>query len=247
MMNLAGIAPFAACLLVCMSLAVPAAAQSTPAVAAPSDPRDPELRAELLARSAKDQDVRMKAVEFGKQNHLSIGSPEFAERGRDLVEAMARVDADNLEWLKRHVEQSGWPGRTQVGADGAGAAFLIVQHAVGDRPFQKRCLKLMEAAGSGEVAPNHLALLTDRIRLAEGEKQVYGTQVEFRDGKWRIQGEVEAPDALDERRQRVGLPPIAEYLKLVAELYGTPTGAAHSAGSTAKQPPSGESPKTRNP
>jgi len=224
--------------------AAPAAAQNERPLATSLSPREPELRDELLARSARDQEVRMTAIKFSKQRDLRIGSSEFAERGGHLLEEMERVDAENLEWFKRRVEQHGWPGKTLVGTDGAGAAFLLVQHATSDRPFQKHCLKLMQAADDGEVASDHVALLTDRIRLAEGEKQVYGTQVELRDGEWHVQGEVEDPSRLDERRQRVGLPPVADYLRQVAELYGSPTDDAHSTSTKEHQSPTGQSAKS---
>lgn len=75
-----------------------------------------------------------------------------------------------------------------------------------------------------EVAKIDLAYLTDRVLLAEGKPQIYGTQIEVRDGRWQP-CQVEDPDNLDCRRQESGLSPIVEYIKSADELYGSPAPA----------------------
>jgi hypothetical protein len=73
-----------------------------------------------------------------------------------------------------------------VGADGASAAWLLMQHAAADRAFLRECLDLMVAAlESGEVSPSEVAYLTDRVLLAERQPQVYGTQVTRQGGEWQ--------------------------------------------------------------
>lgn len=133
---------------------------------------------------------------------------------------MADIDSENAHWLKTVITQHGWPGRTLVGTDGAHSAFLLVQHASRDRELQQECLRLMEAAPKDEVSGPDRALLTDRVRVAEGKKQLYGTQIEFREGAWQVKGEVEDPAGLAERRKQLELPPLEEYLRMAAQLYG---------------------------
>jgi hypothetical protein len=95
----------------------------------------------------------------------------------------------------------------------------LVQHADQDRAFQKRCLKLLaEAVKKGEASPEHLAYLTDRVRVADKEKQVYGTQFHEVDGKMEPYP-IEDEANVDGRRKEVGLPPLAEYRKMIEELY----------------------------
>lgn len=183
-------------------------------------PANPSLRADLLRRAERDQEVRIRLVAFARTHKLAFDSDELTKRAKSILEEMAGIDSENACWLKMVITQHGWPGRTLVGRDGAHAAFLLVQHASRDRELQRECLRLMEAAPNGEVAGPDWALLTDRVRLAEGKKQLYGTQIEFREGTWQIQGEVEDPDRLDERRKQLGLPPLDEYLQMAAELYG---------------------------
>src|SRR5437764_14843059 len=95
-----------------------------------------------------------------------------------------RIDDENAVWLREVVTRFGWPGRTLVGDDGAHAAWLLAQHADRDRPFQKRCLGLLQkAVKSGEASGRDLAYLTDRVLVAEGKKQLYGTQFRTVNGK----------------------------------------------------------------
>jgi hypothetical protein len=155
---------------------------------------DTELRAELLRRVAVDQEAR-RAVD---------------------TEAMAVADSENLPWLKQVVTSVGWPGRSLVGEDGAHAAWLLAQHADSDPGFQRRCLDLLTAAvADGEATAVEQAYLTDRVLLAEGKPQEYGTQAIARDGGFQPRN-LREPDRVDERRASVGLGSLAEYLAIMA-------------------------------
>ncbi len=152
---------------------------------------DDALRTELLRRVAIDQAAR-KAMD---------------------LDGMREADAENLPWLKAVIAARGWPGSSLVGTDGAHAAWLLAQHADNDPAFQRRCLDLMSAAvEAGEAAIRELAYLTDRVLLAEGGQQVYGTQVTREDGRF-VPRNLRDPDRVDERRAGVGLGPVAEYLR----------------------------------
>ena len=161
---------------------------------------DAGLRAEFLRRKDKDQ-----AARFGED-----------------AEAIWAVDAENLPWLKRVVAEHGWPGKSLVGADGAFAAWLLVQHADRDPAFQRQCLELITAAADlGEATRAQLAYLTDRVLLAEGQPQVYGTQAIGRDGRFAAR-KLRDPDGVDERRASAGLEPLAAYLASMLDSYGPP-------------------------
>jgi hypothetical protein len=159
-----------------------------------------ELRAELLRRVALDQ----------------------AARTEGDWEKVAAVDAGNLPWFKSVVAEVGWPGRSMVGEDGAHAAWLLAQHADTDPAFQRTCLDLLtEAVESGEAMPRELAYLTDRVLLAEGQQQEYGTQMTGRKDGW-APCNLRDPDGVDERRARMSLGPLGEYTASIARHYGPP-------------------------
>ena len=70
-----------------------------------------------------------------------------------------------------------------------------------------------------EIRSSDVAYLTDRVLLAEGKKQVYGTQFTLTNGKCQPRP-LEDEAHVDQRRQEVGLPPLAAYLKEAESFYG---------------------------
>ena len=172
--------------------------------------KEPKLREDLLARVKKEQAARFRLIE------ASAGEKKATPADFDEVKAL---DKENREWLKGVVEKHGWPGKSLVGQDGAHSAWLLVQHADPDLPFQKKCLELLKAAvKAGEAEGADLAYLTDRVLSNEGKKQLYGTQLIKKDDKM-VPKPIEDEDKVDERRKEVGLQPLAEYLKSAAEVY----------------------------
>lgn len=123
---------------------------------------------------------------------------------------MEAVHLANAALLERAFDTIGWPGRSLIGDDGAGAAFLVLQHAISRPAVQRRGLALlMEAVPRGDANALDAAYLSDRIAVFEGRPQLFGTQFDWRDGELSP-APVEAPEGLDARRASVGLPPIGE-------------------------------------
>jgi Family of unknown function (DUF6624) len=186
--------------------------------------RNPTLRKELLHRVEVDQKARLALIGWSKKNgNNGAGRLPAAKKAEyaKLAAAVRKIDTDNTKWLRGIVKQHGWPGKSLVGKDGAKSAWLLVQHADADRTFQRKCLDLIAKLPTGEVEPQHLALLTDRVLLAEGKKQIYGTQFLIKDGKL-VPRPIEDAAGVDRRRKAVGLPPLAEYVKLLEKTYLRP-------------------------
>ncbi len=60
----------------------------------------------------------------------------------------------NAARLAALIDANGWPGRSRVGEDGARAAWLILQHAIGNPPLMRRGWTLLRGgANEGEVSP----------------------------------------------------------------------------------------------
>jgi hypothetical protein len=163
---------------------------------------DEGLRRELLAMRAEDLRVRAELVASGE-----LGGP--------YVPRMEAVHRKNAARLRVLIARHGWPAEDVAGADGAEAAWLIVQHAIGEPDFQREALgRLLACAAAGRVPSWHAAYLEDRIALHEGRPQRFGTQwiddpVDGRPRPWRIAD----PARVDELRAEVGLgpmPPIPE-------------------------------------
>jgi len=147
-----------------------------------------------------------------------------ATRGddREQLGRLIQFDDDNTAWLEQVVSAVGWPGRSLLGEEGAHAAWLLAQHADRHPALQERWLTLLEkAVAEGEASAADLASLTDRVLLARGEQQVYGTQVNGRDGRF-VACRLREPEAVDERRASVGLGTLEAHLQCMLDLYGPP-------------------------
>jgi hypothetical protein len=124
---------------------------------------------------------------------------------------MEEVHRRNSERLGEIIDRHGWPGHALAGDDGADAAWMIAQHAIGEPLFQRSCLALIkEAAAKNDVPLWQPAYLEDRIRMFEGRPQLYGTQYD-----WDKNGElsplpIENAELVDERRRAIGLVPLAQ-------------------------------------
>ncbi|WP_143590199.1 DUF6624 domain-containing protein [Thermoactinospora rubra] len=164
------------------------------------EPTHPQLRAELLRMLQEDQKYR---------------TMDASQEDWDRVE---KANTDRMEQI---LSRYGWPGFSMVGKDGATAAWALVQHADRRLDLQRRGLELMrEAVEEGEADPGEMAYLVDRVRVAEGKPQVYGTQWETTpEGKWRPRVGIENEAEVDKRRAEVGLKPLKDYLK---ELQSAP-------------------------
>ena len=203
-----------------------AAAADEPAK--PAKVEKPELRNELLARRKVDQEARLGFIEWMKKHGISDDFDQRTGEGLDpvskaefdkLMADLEKADKENTDWLKQLVDKSGWPKVTLVGKEGAEAAWLLVQHADAEPKFQRKCLDLMTALPKDEVSQRNLAYLTDRVLLAEGKKQIYGTQFQTVDGKMEPKP-LDDPANVDRRRAEAGLEPLAEYARQLAEVYG---------------------------
>jgi len=166
---------------------------------------DTALLEELTRRVDRDQEVRNRSFQ-GPQGELAI------------QEAMA-VDRDNTAWLKRYLDEHGWPPHAKVGRKGSQGFWLLAQHADADPRFQEQVLEMLgDAVARGEASGVHLAYLSDRVRLAQGRPQRYGTQFERVDGTLRPRP-IEDADTVDARRAALGMETLDEYAARMEDAY----------------------------
>jgi hypothetical protein len=141
---------------------------------------------------------------------------------REQIARLIRIDDDNTAWLEQVVNAVGRPGRSAVTDEGAHAAWLIAQHADRYPALQQNWLALLEiAVADGEASPADLAFLTDRVLLARGEMQLYGTQINALNGRF-VACRLLAPETVDQRRASVGLGTLDASLQGMLDCYGPP-------------------------
>lgn len=209
------------------------------APAEPLDAKQPERRRELLQMVKDDQDARGEFDKWRKANGLMVNNKLYNERlnsdpalkaaGMDITGRMLRGDANRTLRLKEIVAKYGWPGKSLVGTEGERAAYLLIAHAVKDpatgapdAAFQRQSVDLMSKMPSGEVTNTHLASLTDRVLLYEGKRQNYGTMLTRNEKNEKVPQPIEDEAGVDERRAKIGLEPLDEYLRKEGAVRGTP-------------------------
>lgn len=163
------------------------------------DPR--ALKTELLSMAAEDQRVREELVHDGS---LFEG---YHPRMREVHER-------NAARLRAVLEESGWPRRSVVGDEAADAAWLILQHSIGNPQLQRLGLRLLRtAAAVGEAPMFQVAMLEDRVRCNEGKRQRYGTQFDWDEDGLLSPLPIDEEADVDKLRSEAGLVPLAEDIR----------------------------------
>jgi hypothetical protein len=121
------------------------------------------------------------------------------------------MDADNLIWLKKLVKDNGIPTVAQVGESGVHWTWLLVQHADDDLQFQISAQPIFaQRQEAGELPADDLAKLTDRVLLAAGKPQRFGTQFDWYSGQFTPKGAAKIAD-IEANRQALGLMRLTDY------------------------------------
>src|SRR5579864_9156463 len=155
------------------------------------------LRQELVEMRSEDLSVREELLDSGQLSGT-------------YVPRMEAIHIKNAARLRELIAEHGWPAEDIAGEDGAEAAWLIAQHAVGEPDFQREVLRLLrDCTAAGHCSTWHAAYLEDRIALYEGRPQRFGSQWvdDPRDGRarpWKLAD----PEHVNDLRASVGLRPL---------------------------------------
>jgi len=88
---------------------------------------------------------------------------------------MERLHKRNAARLDQIINAIGYPTKSKVGEEASEAAWLVIQHAISEPVFMKKCFALLSES-AGDVNPQNIAYMYDRICYFEGRPQKYGTQ-----------------------------------------------------------------------
>lgn len=167
---------------------------------------DRPLAALLDSIYEEDQECRQILGEIEKE--YGWDSDEM----RAQWEIISAVDSRNLILVTQVLDERGWLGPRVVGDLGNSCLFLVIQHA--DQKTQEKYLPMMrEAVELGNAKASSLALLEDRVALGQGKRQIYGSQLQPdpETGEYFLSPLI-APETVNERRAKMGLETIEEYL-----------------------------------
>jgi hypothetical protein len=123
--------------------------------------------------------------------------------------------------LENLINKYGYLGINEIGESGTNDLWLFVQHSDKFPEFQKKVLKSMnKAVKIGNANPNNYAYLMDRVNANNGEKQMFGTQVDY-----RLNGQAKPKNGLvdslnvDKRRKEYNLESLKTYLNQMTEMH----------------------------
>ncbi|RME98847.1 MAG: hypothetical protein D6772_08470, partial [Bacteroidetes bacterium] len=128
-----------------------------------------ELRQRLATIAERDQYYRLQMAEIAKTEGWN--NPVI----REMYELQQELDSLNYLQIDTIIATYGYPGRSMVGPLGS-TALLVIQRAPLAEQL-KHLPELQAAADKGELLWSDLALLIDKLKMRQGEPQVYGTQV----------------------------------------------------------------------
>ena len=150
-----------------------------------------------------DLALREKLIQSGQ---LSNG---YNEEMKELHNRNAKILSDIIDTI-------GYPTIDKVGKEANEAAWLIIQHSIGQPEFMKKCAKLLEEAVSENKAdPKSLAYLIDRIAVFEGKKQLYGTQFDWDEYGNLSPNHFDDLTKVNERRMSIGLNTLEEQTEII--------------------------------
>lgn len=134
------------------------------------------------------------------------------QNNAELAGAVGSIDSANVAWLKKLISENGFPTAAQVGNEGVHLAWVLLQHADKDPKLQSDLVPVLEQRFSaGELPANDLARITDRVLMASGKPQRYGTQFDWFAGEFELPASNKLAE-IDSARAKLGLMPLADYV-----------------------------------
>ena len=136
--------------------------------------------------------------------------------GEEYNEEMEELHSKNAKLLNDIIETIGYPTIDKVGKEACDAAWLVIQHSIGNPYFMKKCAKLLDKAVlENKAEPRNLAYLTDRIAVFEGKQQLYGTQFDWDENKELNPKPFDDFAKVNQRRKSIGLNTIEEQTIII--------------------------------
>ncbi|MCD6179531.1 MAG: hypothetical protein J7K39_06470 [Bacteroidales bacterium] len=119
----------------------------------------------------------------------------------------------NIKKIREILDKYEWPELAQIGEQGNRTICNVLQHA--DQETREHYIPLMkQAVLDKKLEPRYLVRAEDRIATDKGELQIYGGQMKYYpETKSFNVWPVFDPENIDKRRAKIGLEPIADFLK----------------------------------
>jgi hypothetical protein len=154
------------------------------------------------------------AVNLPQGKYLNYTKEQWS-RFRDSVHTNIKIRIEEM------FDKYGFLGYNKVGKEGSKHFWLLVQHSDKYPEFQKKVLKAMnKEIKKGNASPNDYAYLYDRVKVNTGEKQKFGTQLDF-DKMGQPFPKIGLIDSanVDKLRKAYDLEPLQDYYNFYMDYY----------------------------
>lgn len=173
---------------------------------------NPKLSAKIDSLYAIDQNMQQ-AIISASQNNATQPELQRLEKLKD------EIFQKNIPLLKEILKKNGLPTYKLVGKKSSDNFMVMANHSFADIAFQKEVIHLAnKETAEKSISGNQLALLTDKMLLKSGQKQIFGTQCTYKNGV-AIAQPIANEKNVDKRRKKAGLTPLATYLSMMTELH----------------------------
>ncbi len=141
---------------------------------------------------------------------------KFGAESNEVIEQHViyrRNHAINERKIRAILDTQGWPKKEIIGEQGNRTISNVIQHSANE--IRIKYLPMMKkAVKEKQLSPTFLVRAEDRIATETGNLQIYGGQFKYYpETKTFNVWPVYDPVNIDKRRAKIGLGPIAEYLK----------------------------------
>jgi hypothetical protein len=163
---------------------------------------------------------------YGVDQNIQIDLNKAAQNGEH--DKMKNLYAEEAEIFERHIpilkniyNTLGYPTIELVGKESSSRFFTLVQHSDSDVEFQEAMLvEITKELKKGNVSGKNYAFLTDRVQIAQGKPQIFGTQLDYNtDIGQAFPKSLTDSINVNKRRKEIGLEPVEEYLNKATEMH----------------------------
>lgn len=172
--------------------------------------KQPDYAIQLLRLIMKDQ-----ALDY----QMDLAKTYFMKNGKaphwyyPIAQMKQDIASGNFNKMDSLIGQYGWPTYSMVGKLSGDAPLLIINHHESDEVRKKYLEKIKSACLAKEGSCMEYAKIQDRILVNSNQLQIYGMQFRYNDKRVLEPFPIENPEFVDQRRLKIGLEPLKDYLK----------------------------------
>jgi len=180
-----------------------------------SKPRDrkiqnPEYAKKLLRLIMKDQALDYQ-MDMAKRFYMKNGAaPHWYY---PIAQMKKEISTGNFSNMEKLISQYGWPTYSSVGKLAADGPLLVINHHENEAVRIRYLARIKNACLQNEGSCMEYAKIQDRILVNTGKPQIFGMQFHYDKERKLVPFPIENPEYIDQRRSKIGLEPIQQYLK----------------------------------